>query len=94
MIGRPPVSVADLRPTQMTVGMREVREKRQRWKEVKRKAEFLGSHLIPVIHGYRDRYYVIDHHHMALALEQEKVEQVAVTVVADLRKLDEQSFWT
>ncbi len=89
-----PVTIADLRPTQMTVGMREVREKRQRWKKVKRKAEFLGSHLIPVIHGYRERYYVIDHHHLALALEQEKVEQVAVTVVADLRKLDERSFWT
>ena len=89
-----PVAVTDLCPTQITVGMREVREKRQRWKEVRRKAEFLGSHLIPVIHGHRDRYYVIDHHHLALALEQEGVEQVAITVVADLRKLDERSFWT
>ena len=26
-----PVAIADLRPTQMTVGIREVKEKRKRW---------------------------------------------------------------
>src|ERR1700756_3468877 len=45
-----PVEVESLRPTQMTVGMREVEEKRQRWKAHKasKRAAFLGSHLIPV----------------------------------------------
>jgi hypothetical protein len=89
-----PVLLGELHPTQLTVGMREVRAKRRRWREVGRKAEFLGNHLIPVIQGFRDRYYVIDHHHLAVALHQEGVAEIAVTVVADLRKLDKDAFWT
>ena len=30
-----PVPILSLRPTQMTVGMREVKEKRKRWREHK-----------------------------------------------------------
>ena len=29
-----PVAIADLRPTQITVGMREVKAKRKRWREM------------------------------------------------------------
>jgi len=48
-----PVAIADLRPTQITVGLREVSEKRQHWQKLadKKKAEFLGRHMIPVILG-------------------------------------------
>ena len=41
-----PVPILSLRPTQMTVGMREVKEKRKRWREHKSKkkqGELLGS---------------------------------------------------
>jgi hypothetical protein len=89
-----PVDVNDLHPTQLTVGMREVRAKRKHWRDVGHKAQFLGSHLIPVIHGYKDRYYVIDHHHLALALHEEGVATIAVTVVAELAALDKEAFWT
>jgi hypothetical protein len=90
-----PVQVDSLRPTQMTVGMREVDEKRKRWREhkEKKKAEFLGSHLIPVILGPKDRYYVIDHHHLTRALIDEGQNQVAVTVVSNLHALDREAFW-
>ena len=65
-----PVAVLDLRPTQITVGMREVKVKRERWRvERTQKAEqFLGKHMIPVILGPKDRHYVIDHHHLALCI--------------------------
>jgi hypothetical protein len=91
-----PVAVASLRPTQITVGMREVNEKRKRWREHKgsRKAEFLGRHMIPVIRGPKDRLYVIDHHHLARALLDEGQRDVAVSVVADLRSLDRFTFWS
>ena len=90
-----PVAIADLRPTQITVGMREVEAKRKSWKDHPdyKKAEFLGKHLIPVIWGLDERYYVIDHHHLSLALHKEGVKHIAVTVVADLRRLDEEAFW-
>jgi hypothetical protein len=91
-----PVNIADLRPTQITVGMREVHEKRKGWREKKGKkaGEFLGKHMIPVILGPNDRHYVIDHHHLARALHEEGVKDVLVTVVADLSMVDRDTFWT
>jgi hypothetical protein len=90
-----PVAILDLRPTQMTVGMREVKAKRKHWRDESRKKgeEFLGKHMIPVILGPKHRHYVIDHHHLARALHDEGVTDVAVTVIANLSKLDQESFW-
>ena len=91
-----PVDIADLRPTQITVGMREVKAKQKGWREKKGKkgGEFLGKHMIPVILGPGDRHYVIDHHHLARALHEEGVKNVLVTVVANLSMVDRDTFWT
>lgn len=91
-----PVDIADLRPTQMTVGLREVEDKRRRWRQTagRKKGEFLGRHMIPVLKGPKKRFYVIDHHHLARALMEEKVDEILVTVVADLSGLDKAMFWT
>ena len=90
-----PVPIADLRPTQITVGMREVEAKRKSWRDHAegKKAEFLGKHLIPVVWGPKGQYYVIDHHHLSLALHREGVTEIATTVVADLRRLERDAFW-
>lgn len=90
-----PVNILDLRPTQITVGMREVEAKRQNWKNhpSDKKADFLGKHLIPIVRGPKGHYYVIDHHHLSLALHREGVQDVAITVVADLGKLEPDAFW-
>jgi hypothetical protein len=89
-----PVSIASLRPTQMTVGMREVKAKRKSWRDHpdRKKADFLGKHLIPVVWGPKAEYYVIDHHHLTLALHHEGVKSIATTVVADLRRLPRDAF--
>jgi len=90
------VAIADLRPTQITVGMREVMAKRKRWRETgtTKGRKFLGKHMIPVILGPKRRHYVIDHHHLALALHEEGVRELAVTVVANLSRLESDEFWT
>ena len=90
-----PVPIAALRPTQITVGMREVAAKRKAWRTRSgdQGGEFLGRHMIPVILGPKDRHYVIDHHHLARALLDEGVESVLVTVVARLDRLDHDAFW-
>src|ERR1700722_20247617 len=89
-----PVAVGELRPTQITVGMREVQAKRKRWREMGKKgSEFLGKHMIPVILGPKLRHYVIDHHHLARALHDEGVKNVLITVVANLSKLEPDAFW-
>jgi hypothetical protein len=91
-----PVPITELRPTQITVGMREVREKRSRWRkhDPKTKAEFLGNHMIPVVLGPKKRHYVIDHHHLSLALHREGVKDVFVIVAYDFSALDIDEFWT
>jgi hypothetical protein len=85
----------ELRPTQITVGMREVDAKRKGWREHpdRKKPDFLGEHLIPVICGPKRQLYVIDHHHLALALHYEGVQEIAVTVLADLHQLPRDAFW-
>jgi hypothetical protein len=90
-----PVSIVDLRPTQMSVGMREVGEKRERLREhgEKKIGDFLGDHMIPVVLGPKKRHYVIDHHHLALSLHLEGIKKVLVTVVSDLSELASEDFW-
>ncbi len=90
-----PVAIASLHPTQITVGMREVEAKRARWreKEESKRGEYLGKHMVPVVLGPQKTHYIIDHHHLARALLEEGVENVAVTVVANLKQLADDEFW-
>jgi hypothetical protein len=94
-----PIATLSLRPTQMTVGMREVKEKRKHLREHWRKhkkikqGQFLGRHMIPVVFGPDQRHYVVDHHHLARALHDEGVEDIIVTVIADLTMVDRDAFW-
>jgi hypothetical protein len=90
-----PIPLADLRPTQITVGLREVGEKRRQWRAQadEKGSEFLGRHMIPVVRGPKNRHYIIDHHHLCRALLDEGVKDILVNVVADLRAIKKQSFW-
>ena len=90
-----PIPIIDLRPTQMTVGMREVGEKRDHLRKhvAKKIGKFLGGHMIPVVLGPKAKHYIIDHHHLALALHKERLEHVLVSVVANLSALDIDAFW-
>ncbi len=90
-----PVKISRLRPTQMTVGLREVEEKRRQWRarEDESAAAFLGRHMIPVLQGPKGRPYVIDHHHLVRALHEEGVKEILVNVVADLSALKGEAFW-
>ena len=89
------VPILSLRPTQITVGLHEVQEKRKHWRDLsrKKKAKVLGDHMIPVVKGSDKTYYVIDHHHLARALHDEGVKEVQISVVADLSMVDKKSFW-
>ena len=89
------IPILDLRPTQMTVGMREVKEKRKRFQEQddEKLSKTLGKHMIPVVIGPDKRYYVVDHHHMARALHEEGIKDILVTVIGDLRMVEKDAFW-
>lgn len=90
------VPLADLRPTQMAVGMRAVEVKRrkvERHASRKRKLRrFLEKRPIPVIAGPQDEFYLIDHHHLCLALWHNDVDEVLIRVVSDLSDLPKREF--
>jgi hypothetical protein len=90
-----PVLISNLRPTQITVGLGEVAQRRSqlRKQEGKKAARYLGKHMIPVILGPDGHHYLIDNHHLARALHDEGVKSVFTLVIADLRKLDTAAFW-
>lgn len=84
-----------LRPTQMTIGAAEVQTKRAQWSRLRRKERegLLASHWFPAVLGPRGLHYIVDHHHLGLALTQESVEQVWVMQLADFSEADPLMFW-
>ena len=90
-----PVPLGELRPTQITVGMHEVAQKRAKWRKLSEESgeAFLGRHMIPSVLGPGRRHYITDNHHLARAMWDEGVKHALVTVQADLSALTKVSFW-
>ena len=90
-----PIPILDLRPTQITVGMREVERKRKAWgdKDDKQQAADLEKHMVPVVLGPGGERYITDHHHLARALFDHGQKEVFVAVIGDLSKADPEHFW-
>ena len=90
------IAIADLLPTQVTVGMREVDIKRMRWRErgIDDLTHYLSSHRVPVVVGPDNRYYMIDRHHLAAALYGEGIAEIPVSVVGNIAGLTFEAFWT
>jgi len=89
------VEVLALRPTQMTAGFAEIAYKRSQWAALGKKERrgVLKSHWFPAVLGPRASYYIVDHHHLALASHQEEVEHVSVMQLADYSYLELDVFW-
>ena len=87
--------ILTLRPTQITLGMREVAIRRKNWsaRDPKKLDKFLAAHMVPVIMGPGKVPHLIDHHHLARALHDQGVASVFVTVVADMSGVDPDLFW-
>ena len=87
--------VADLRPTQITVGMFEVEDKRKMLAALGHHARrnYLEAHAIPAVRGLKNKLYITDHHHLGRALFDDRFDSAFFLVEADLSALDEVSFW-
>lgn len=90
-----PAKLETLRPTQITVGYHEVRAKREHWKSLgkKARAQAIATHWFPAVLGPEQQHYVVDHHHLGLALIEEGVSDVQMLVLRDLSWLDLTIFW-
>ena len=84
-----------LRPTQVTHGMREIREKTKVYRSLSgHDLEMaIAEKPVPVVYGPADGIYAIDHHHVATALWRADVEWVPIVLVRDLSSLSTTDFW-
>jgi len=91
------IELKKLRPTQMTVGMLQVAHKRKKLRElVKRPAElveFIIARPICIVLGPKGNAYVIDHHHLGLALIRENYETAPMDVADDFSGYTLRNFW-
>ena len=60
------IIINELRPTQITVGMIEVEEKRRHIAKMMRDhphrlAQYVADHAVPTVAGYDGRYFLVDH---------------------------------
>jgi len=90
-----PVDIAELRPTQMTIGLKEAQTRAANLKAVAKQGadKLVRKHVIPVVKGPKDKYYVIDHHHLCRAMQLAGHEQVSIIVVLNLVRLEKDAFW-
>jgi hypothetical protein len=86
-----------LRPTQMAVGMRAVDAKRRKLEsrglKPKRIARFLEARPIPTVKGPANELFIVDHHHLGLALLRADVDRAFVSIIGDLSGLPRRRFW-
>ena len=91
------VAIKLLRPTQIAVGQKLVRMKRKGLRGLEGKPQelldFILVHPIKVVLGPDNLIYVIDHHHLALALLKEGFKTSPVEVAADYSTLSVTDFW-
>ena len=95
--GWPALSTTRLRPTQLTVGMLEVELKRRRLRDLEKRPGELVAFILPtpirVVIGPGQNAYVIDHHHLGLALIKEDFESAPMEIESDFSHLPRRAFW-
>ena len=89
------VAIHKLRPTQITVGMIEVHDKRARLEGMKKsdQRDFMAAHPIPAVWGPDGKLYITDHHHLGRAASEAGVDTGFFLVEDDFSTLPLAQFW-
>src|SRR6059058_3854084 len=82
-------------PTQITVGMIEVRDKQKQLAALKSadQEELLRAHPMPAVVGPRGKLYITDHHHLGRAAVEAGVGRVFCEIEVDFSAHDPPGFW-
>jgi hypothetical protein len=88
-------SLRDLHPTQLTVGMIVVQDKRKHLEALSAadRVSFMKAHPMPAVIGPQGALYITDHHHLGRAAFDAKVSSGFFLVEADLSKCTPEAFW-
>ena len=89
------VEIHRLRPTQITVGMIEVHDKRDMLEGLKKsdRQAFLEAHPMPAVWGPDGKLYITDHHHLGRACSEAGVASACFMVEEDFSKVPIAQFW-
>ena len=84
-----------LHPTQLTVGLIEVHDKKRHLASLKPPAqkEFMRAHPIPAVKGPEGLLFITDHHHLGRAALDAGLETGFFEVEADFSSYDMDRFW-
>jgi hypothetical protein len=87
--------IHDLRPTQLTVGMIEVQDKKTHLAAMTAadQTAFMQAHPIPAVMGPGGKLYITDHHHLGRAALEAGVVTGYFIVEADLSSHGLDDFW-
>ena len=88
-------SLRDLHPTQLTVGMIVVQDKKKHLEALSPadRQSFMRDHPMPAVVGPQGTLYITDHHHLGRAAFDAKVASGFFLVEADLSKCTPEAFW-
>lgn len=86
--------LAELHPTQITLGFREVARRQAKFTALAPAArrDYIDNRVVPCIAGPR-YVYLIDRHHMCRALAGAGVTRIRHEIVCDASALGEEEFW-
>lgn len=87
-------TLLDLRPTQIAVGIVQVKHKMAETRRVGagERYAFMEERAIEVVRGPGGLLHVVDHHHWARAWIELRIERAPVHIKADFRDLDDIDF--
>jgi hypothetical protein len=88
--------ILKLHPTQLAVGYQQVECKYEKIKALDKSGKldkYLKEHVVPVIRGYNNKLYLIDHHHLCMACEKLQIKQVYINILYDWSHLSFRDFW-
>ncbi len=87
--------IAELHPTQMCVGLIEVKNKENAFQGLNSndRMDYLKKHPEPTVIGTGAKLYITDHHHLARALSDLGVESTYCNILTNDSNLDLESFW-
>jgi hypothetical protein len=89
-------SIADMKPTQLTLGLAEVKERAAKMAAMTaaEREAYIEHKAIPYVLGPGRKTYIVDHHHLARALWSLNIrEAVLGQEVADWSSLELKAFW-
>jgi hypothetical protein len=89
------VKLHKLRPTQMTVGLIEVHDKKARLEKLSHheQQDFLKEHPIPAVWGPEEKLYITDHHHLGRAVHDAGIDTAFFLIEEDFSNHSVEKFW-